>query len=690
MKRIVHLRGALILGYVAGLAFFYYKYVPLVVPFQVILLPILVVVAILTWRDPDTGVLAFVFAFPLVNTLPYFFKLYEPLPLAPTALVLFLFFFLGWLVRGETIRSLGRNCPAKVDRPLALFSTLILVSALISFFRYANFFPFRSGRIYELTVNRFGGTAGGAIMSVVFEALNYLTGFAFFFLLVRVFRSRALRQRAIAVFAASSFFSLVFALVQRFGHPALGNNPTSINLGLINGTFKDALSFGTFLSMAAPLFAGILVTASVRGLVRILAGLDLGLSLYLILFTGSKSGVLTLGVVLGVFLISGVAIGIGRKHRPAFSRRALGIGAVVLLGLVAGIVFFGKTALLKVAPTGLIERFRDTEAVVRLRLDQFWKPAFAMMTDYPVSGVGVGSYIIEVANYSEFYKAGVATPESAENYLIHIGAEFGLGGLIAVVWLVGSLLAGALSGYRRIAASPEKKARFLYTGAALGVLAFMINAQAHTYAGSYEIKYAFWFMAGLVVLLPGGTVDDAPGEKAASSSGNGGRAKSFLILLAGLAVLFGATLFWNSTHSLSLQARTERFGLKQDFGLDRWEKTEDGREFRWSREYAGLDLTVDKPTIVLPVHASHPDIKARPVTVEVYLAEGLFKSKSRLTRFLLDRNDWQTITVSLPQKTGSRVLLLLTVSRTWNPQKTIGAPDPRNLGIAVGRVEFKD
>ncbi|MDH7512870.1 MAG: hypothetical protein QHH14_07990 [Clostridiales bacterium] len=45
---------------------------------------------------------------------------------------------------------------------------------------------------------------------------------------------------------------------------------------------------------------------------------------------------------------------------------------------------------------------------------------------------------------------------------------------------------------------------------------------------------------------------------------------------------------------------------------------------------------------------------------------------------------------SLPEKVGQEITLLFKVSRTWNPLKTTGARDPRNLGVAIGEITFHD
>ncbi|MGB3400251.1 MAG: hypothetical protein WBA34_08795, partial [Candidatus Deferrimicrobiaceae bacterium] len=179
MARFLESKGLLLflaLAFIAGLCLFYYTYVPLVKPFQIVLVPILILTFVTTALNAESGLLLFVFSFPLINNLPYFFRIYLDVPHAPTALVLFLFFFLGWLVhRLLNENELGLSRPAL--RPLGIFSLLLLVSLVITFLRYANFFPFFSDHINELTVNVNGVKAGGALMSGVFSFLSYITGF---------------------------------------------------------------------------------------------------------------------------------------------------------------------------------------------------------------------------------------------------------------------------------------------------------------------------------------------------------------------------------------------------------------------------------------------------------------------------------------------------------------------------------
>ena len=164
--------------YAPLLCLFYYKYVPLIPSFQVVMIPILLVTFTLTVVKKEWGILFFVFAFPLVNNLPYFFRIDTDIPHAPAALVLFLVFFLGWLFHNSFYFS-RLSFDQEVFRPIILFSLIIISSGIVTYFRYANFFPFLTEDIHELIVNVNYVRVGGAIMSVVFACLNYLSGFVF-------------------------------------------------------------------------------------------------------------------------------------------------------------------------------------------------------------------------------------------------------------------------------------------------------------------------------------------------------------------------------------------------------------------------------------------------------------------------------------------------------------------------------
>ena len=321
------------------------------------------------------------------------------------------------------------------------------------------------------------------------------------------------------------------------------------------------------------------------------------------------------------------------------------------------------------------------------RADTLWKLAVSMIKDYPLSGVGMGGYIIESSNYSKIYKTPPGEPESAENYLLQVGSELGLMGIFLVLWIFWEILKQMRRSSLQIPSSDRSK--FILIGAIAGVISFLVIIQAHTFIGSYEIKYTFWLLIGLIFSF-GRIGAENKKEKEKRIKQNLFSSKGLKISSIVLIVLFAGVHLWNSTHSLSLKSRTEQLGLRQDFGFDKLEKTRDGREFRWTRSYGGLTLKIEKPVVEIPLLASHPDIRKNPVTVKILLVKDFFKKEKLLDEIILKDSNWKTYEYSISEEVNQEVILLIKVSRTWNPLKTIGTPDPRNLGVALGRIKFKD
>jgi len=671
--------GAATVVYAAFLLVFYWKYVPLIAAYQAALIPLLLIVTIGAAIDVRRGLLAFIFLFPLINNLPYFFKLYEPLPMAPSALVLFLFFFLGWLLHRtfaapDPVHE-GEKPNEPIFTPLRLFAGLVAVSGLITFWRYTNFFPLWRPRIYELIANVKGVSAGGAIMSVVFYSLTYLTGIAFFAILVRAVRTEAFVQKALSALGAGALFSLGFGLVQRFAAPTLGNNPHSIKLELINATFKDALSFGAFLSMIIPLFAGLL--PALKGRPRLRTSLMIIAAGYLLFFAGSKSALIA--VLTALFVLAMFAIPAFLKSRRVSAKIIIpvGLAGLVLIGSAVFLLVPEKSPFGPVSNSVTLNRMSHIGQALKKRTSKHWMLASRMIRDFPLSGVGVGAYIIEMANDAKTNRIKIDVPESAENLPLQVGSELGIPGLLLYLWILWELGKRAVASYR--AAPYASFSRALIAAAAAGLFAFWLDSQSHSYIGSYEIQYLFWFLAALIFAV-------------AAPRRSPGKPDSFLSRLSRFAVpvlviLGGVSLLWNSVHSLSLNRQSQKHHLRQEFGLGPFEKDSDGRRFRWSGRYAGIPRQIDGPSISVWLLASHPDIGQRPVQVRIFLAADLAKKPRLLRKITLTENRWKKFELPVPADIRGLALLLFEADRTWNPREMDVSADTRDLGLAIGRIE---
>ena len=675
-----------------GLYFFYLKYVPIVRPFQVILLPVLSLLVILTVSSLEAGTLFFLFAFPLSGNLPYYFGIDASVPHAPIGLVLFLFYFWGWIIRKTLGRETVLVAPSPVLRPMAIAAWLVAVSGIITFLRFGNFYPFLSDGLYELVTNVNGVTSGGAQMSTVFHSLNYLSEFGFFLILGSVLIARDFARKAVIIVGLSLFFSLGFAFFQHFEDPGLGNTGFWVRLNQINSTFSDPNAFAAFLAIAGPLLLG--ASFGFKGWWRVFFGAAFAGTLFVFPFTGVRSALLGLGVAILVFLWLALRAQTSSEREAGRRRRraALWAGAslIALVFIVFGALSFRNARVAERLKKNWHD-FQANKRLVVLSPERFflWKAAVEMGRDYPASGVGVGTYIIGLPNtYTEderdypFGLEAFRRNDSAENYFLHVFAELGFPGLLLFLWIFWMVLKEIRSGLRRLAAREENP--YILFGAVAGVASYFINILFHSYIGSFETKFIFWLLVGLIVCW--GRKPDEVEQAARPGFLLTKRQKwAAFVFLA----FFGSVHLWNSTHSLSLASQTARYGLKQNFGFYRVETGGDGREFRWTREYGGMTIKIEKPMLRIPLLAAHPDIQRNPVKVNIYLVEDFFKQKKLLGELTLNQSVWETYEYSLPDEVGQEIILLFKVNRTWNPLKTTGAHDPRNLGVAVGDITFR-
>ncbi len=650
--------------------FFYLKYVPLVAPFQLVLVPILLACFLLAAVRLEWGILFFVFCFPLINNLPYLFGLFWDTPHAPTALVLFLAFFLGWLAgRMRRAQRPGRDHP--LVRPLTLFLVVVVVSGLLTFLRFLNFYPFGSSGIYDLIVNINGVRAGGAMMSDVFGLFSYLVGPLFFVIILPLLSDAKFMRRVLITLSVSASLALLFAFVQQYRSLSLGNTPFFTGLHQLNATFKDPNSFGAFLSCFVPLALG--TSLSCRKGLRWLSLFLVALSLLVFPAIGARASFGALVVALAVFALLAFARLDMPLDKKLIRASAVLIIAGVLLALV--LVFQSQSILVKRVGSslGLLSDRTSLSSFFNQRL-AFWKAAVVMAGAYPLTGVGLGAYIIELPNYLRSLGLPFQGTDSALNYPLQVAAELGLVGILLIAWAAVEILKQLARSWK--SCPPER--RYLLAGAISGLGAFAVNLMFQTYMGSYEIKATLWLLIALAVALGG------EGARPLRT-GKPLRQPALVVLALGLG--FAAVHGWNSTHSLSLERRTADLGIRQEFGLDRLEKTPDGREFRWSQRRAALTVAMTKATLEIPLFASHPDVGENPVRVRVYRVVGFFRGEELLGEVTLRDSAWTTCRFSLPDATGHDIVVLLEVSRTWNPLKTLGVPDPRNLGVGIGKID---
>jgi len=144
-----------------------------------------------------------------------------------------------------------------------------------------------------------------------------------------------------------------------------------------------------------------------------------------------------------------------------------------------------------------------------------------------------------------------------------------------------------------------------------------------------------------------------------------------------------------SGHALSVDRFTRVSGTEQDFGLYPAEKDARGCAFRWTKRKAGISLKKLGDTLVVPLKASHPDVRERPVRVKVFSADPYFRKGELVDELVIRDHSWTDFVFETGRVNGEYIRLVFEVDRTWQPLKELGRPYPRWLGIGIGDPWFR-
>ncbi len=199
------------------------------------------------------------------------------------------------------------------------------------------------------------------------------------------------------------------------------------------------------------------------------------------------AAMLTLTPGLGGFIF---ALAIGACFIPKMHTDRRRTNIAVSIGIFAVI---GSIALSAKAPWHISSAFYMNGATVETfnvgpRL-LTWIGAFAAMLDKPIFGAGVGNAVTSVMFTTGLGQNRLLT--DAHNSWLNIGAQAGLPGFIALVWVTVHFGRRALRAIRSANAS-------LGFSAAFGV-AFLSAFVAQGFVGSFEDARHLWVLMGLIV-----------------------------------------------------------------------------------------------------------------------------------------------------------------------------------------------
>jgi len=110
--------------------------------------------------------------------------------------------------------------------------------------------------------------------------------------------------------------------------------------------------------------------------------------------------------------------------------------------------------------------------------------------------------------------------------------------------------------------------------------------------------------------------------------------------------------------------------------------------FRWMNDYQALKrVKIRGDNILIPVFCLKPDINEKPLNIKVFI------DSKMMGDFIVDNNEVKYLkgsVVDMGYKVGEYIDIKFEVDGLWSPADYGIGDDTRNLGIAVGNIEFMD
>ena len=355
-------------------------------------------------------------------------------------------------------------------------------------------------------------------LSFYFVTDDLLKSFALFLILAASIRSVAdVKRYSVAMLAGGAFYAF---LVE-----------TTVNIGasgrLSNLAYYDANDLGALLVDIIPFCLYFLVRAKNR-VFRALSGATIILFILVIIKTGSR------GAFLGLLVIGGYLLFVFREIPARVRWTAVIVGAGTLIVM------------------GGAQYWEDMGTLLNLQADynwsgksdagriEVWTRGVGYMVTHPITGVGVSAFPVAegtISPIADKQELGIGVKWSAaHNSFVQIGAELGIGGLIAFIALCYYGYRISRGGKSKLESHGFSDARLLGHTLAASMVGFVCTGFFLSMAYSAFIFTLCGLIVGVAKLAPkpvpnslpqtsarrGRSVRSAPDARGATGGGSSG------------------------------------------------------------------------------------------------------------------------------------------------------------------------
>lgn len=658
----------------------------------------------------------FIFLISLLNFLPYAFNENY----FPVILLIFFALVLGFIVNNgssgpKNSRFLKKD--SKIILIIFLLGVLVLISLIIEYVRFANFFPFFTRNYHNLNVNINGLTANHANLLITTSFFNIISGFVFILIILKTFDCINDIKNVIKVIVLANFFSLLIIVFQKVFDTSYGNFEPWISSSRFNSTFTDPNSLGAYTVLIIPLlFVSIFYFKKWH--LKITMFTSLIVVFVLLTLSGSRSALIGVLFAIFILLISGLIklikkIKVSGKNKKIIYIVSAILILILLFSSITYVLVTENSIKNKIISSGFFNRAAETiktwttfykkdglveslKAISNYRYI-LWERAYQMGKDYLITGVGVGAYIIELPDYHWRYNRGFLQVDYSGNYYLQLFAELGLPGLILFLYLFYLIIKKSLlflnNNDRRFSSS-----KVLLLGLFTSFLSMILIFIFGPHTNNIEIQFTFYLIISLILLTPN-FKNSATNQIILKnflindSDYKSCKKKSFLnlnplqkICLITILIIFSFSFTQASLGNLSIYSKQNKSGWI-DVGKENFfgfYDSIDGGELspRYTGRDAGIALKKQGKILSFSLKARNPDIEVNPLYVKIYLNYKLLKKQK------LNDQKWHKLSINLRDVDTDNITVTLINSRTWNPNYFDSNQIDKNLGVLVSSFEF--
>jgi putative inorganic carbon (HCO3(-)) transporter len=485
-------------------------------------------------------------------------------------------------------------------------------------------------------------------------AFAMLEGILLFFLVMNFVRKEKVLNRVYFLLILGWGIVIILGFIQYFGG-ILGSErwPTRMF-----SMFDNANLFGGYLILIFPL--AILYGINKPFFKKLFLSIFAMLSIICLVLSRSKNSWISFAILLvsmGIFFF----ISYAKKWEFKSSVKILNWKWICVFAICFAIIFGSFYVYIKKEKVvDLLSEDMNWRIPIEQKLDirlPLWKQTIQMVEDFPLWGVGVGEFNFALQKYSSIFIPYKEATFTAHNYFLQIAAELGLIGLYALLWILGIILTKGSQIARG-------KRDFVKLGVWFGIIGFIFTFFGDCYLWNIEMELMFWLMIGLLFVNKTGNMDVPTPMRP--------HEKKLIIILSVFVIL---------TIPFQIYQRSQiSFLSERSLGLYE-EKFKDGeRDYRWGEKVVFIPLEIKGKYVNIPIRFGNPDIKEKPVKVEIVI------NKKLVDYLEFNDHQWHILRYSIKDTEGSETFLKIEASRTWNPYLMGVRHETRDLGPALGEI----